>query len=120
VDVRIGALDAYFCDAYTDVVAAAIISKNRQHNITLPEWFYDIQASLRAILEDYKNENWRWRMAAQKMMERENVSVFPPFRIYSTSLSQDHRFFGTFWTDGSSMSTRETAFRCKPHQRTLR
>ena len=26
----VGALDAYFCDAYTDVIAATIISKSRQ------------------------------------------------------------------------------------------
>jgi hypothetical protein len=29
----VGALDAYFCDAYTDVVAATIISKKRHDNI---------------------------------------------------------------------------------------
>ena len=48
-------------------------SKSRQAAITLPEWFYDIKFPLRAILEEYENENWRWRMAARKMMERETV-----------------------------------------------
>jgi hypothetical protein len=32
----VGALDAYFCDAYTDLVAATIISKSRQPAIALP------------------------------------------------------------------------------------
>lgn len=32
----VGALDAYFCDAYTDVVAATIISKSRHPAMTLP------------------------------------------------------------------------------------
>jgi len=91
----IGALDAYFCDAYTDVVAAAIISKNRKTNITLPEWFYDIKFPIRAILEDYKNENWRWRMAAQKMMERENVlSLSTIQNLFNKFFRKDHRFFG--------------------------
>jgi hypothetical protein len=35
----VGALDAYFCDAYTDIVAATIISKNRHPAMVLPEFF---------------------------------------------------------------------------------
>lgn len=69
----VGALDAYFCDAYTDIIAATAGSKSRQPAIALPDWVYEIKFPLRAILEEYDNENWRWRMAARKMMERENV-----------------------------------------------
>lgn len=65
----VGALDAYFCDAYTDVVAATIISKSRQPSMALPDFFYEVKFPVRAILEPYThNENWRWRMAARKMM----------------------------------------------------
>ena len=69
----VGALDAYFCDAYTDIIAATANSKSRQPTITLPEWVYEVRLPLRAILEEYANQNWRWRMAARKMMDRENV-----------------------------------------------
>jgi hypothetical protein len=70
----VGAMDAYFCDAYTDIVAATIISKSRHPAANLPDFVYDIRFPIRAILEPYtNNENWRWRMAARKMMERENV-----------------------------------------------
>jgi hypothetical protein len=69
----VGALDAYFCDAYTDIIAATASSKSRQPTIMLPDWVYEVKFPLRAILEEYDNENWRWRMAARKMMERENV-----------------------------------------------
>lgn len=72
----VGALDAYYCDAYTDIVAATASSKSRQPGITLPSWVYEIKFPLRAILEEYDNPNWRWRMAARKMMERENVTRF--------------------------------------------
>lgn len=48
----VGALDAYFCDAYTDVIAAMASSKNRQPAITLPEWAYDIKFPLRASLKN--------------------------------------------------------------------
>ena len=69
----VGAMDAYFCDACTDVVAATASSKSRQPSITLPDSAYDIKIPIRAVLEQYDNANWRWRMAARKMMERENV-----------------------------------------------
>ena len=35
----VGALDAYFCDAYTDIVAATIISKTRHPAMEVPEFF---------------------------------------------------------------------------------
>jgi len=87
----VGALDAYFCDAYTNIVAAAIISKSRQHGITLPDFFYEIKFPVRAILEPYANNvNWKWRMAARKMMERENV----------LSLSMIQNLFNKFFRRG--------------------
>jgi hypothetical protein len=70
----VGSLDAYFCDAYTDIVAATIIAKSHYDALVLPEFFHEIRFPVRAILESYaRNLNWRWRMAARKMMERENV-----------------------------------------------
>lgn len=86
----VGALDAYFCDAYTDLVAATASSKSRQPTIVLPEWVYDIRFPLRAVLETYDNTNWRWRMAARKMMERENV----------ISLSAIQTLFNKFFRPG--------------------
>jgi hypothetical protein len=82
-----GALDAYYCDAYTDIVAATASSKSRQPGITLPEWFYEIKFPIRAILEEYDNPNWRWRMAARKMMERENVIRFSAIQtLFNSSI----------------------------------
>lgn len=70
----VGALDAYFCDASTDIVAATIIAKSRHPAVALPDFFQDIRFPVRAILEPYANNiNWRWRTAARRMMERENV-----------------------------------------------
>jgi hypothetical protein len=91
----VGALDAYFCDAYTDVVAAAVIAKSRHLALTLPEFFYEIRFPVRAILEPYTNNlNWRWRMAARKMMERENVlSLEAIQRLFNKFFRNGHRFF---------------------------
>ncbi len=91
----VGALDAYFSDAYTDLVAATANSKSRQPAITLPEWVYDIKLPLRAVLEQYDNTNWRWRMAARKMMERENVISLPAVQtLFNKFFRKGHRFFG--------------------------
>ncbi|OWK37469.1 hypothetical protein FRUB_06589 [Fimbriiglobus ruber] len=90
----VGALDAYFCDAYTDLVAATVSSKSRQPTITLPEWVYDIKFPIRAILEEYDHANWRWRMAARKMMERENVLSLSTIQaLFNKFFRKGHKFF---------------------------
>ncbi len=91
----IGAIDAYFCDAYTDIVAATIISKSRHQAAILPDFFYEIRFPVRAILEPYAmNDNWRWRMAARKMMERENVlSLSAVQNLFNKFFRRGHRLF---------------------------
>jgi hypothetical protein len=90
----VGAMDAYFCDAYTDVVAATASSKSRQPAITLPEWAYDIKVPIRAVLEEYDNANWRWRMAARKMMEREHViSLSAVQTLFNKFFRTGYKFF---------------------------
>jgi hypothetical protein len=90
----VGALDAYFCDAYTDIVAATAASKSRQPAISLPEWVFDIRLPLRAVLEEYDNSNWRWRMAARKMMERENVTSLSAIQtLFNKFCRKGHKFF---------------------------
>jgi hypothetical protein len=90
----VGALDAFFCDAYTDVVAATLASKCRQPAVNLPDFVEDILLPARAVLAEYTNENWRWRMAARKMMERGNVlSLKTVQELFNKFFREDHRFF---------------------------
>jgi hypothetical protein len=91
----VGALDAYFCDAYTDVVAATIIAKSHHSALALPEFFHDIRFPVRAILEPYtRNVNWRWRMAARKLMERENVLGLAAIQtLFNKFFRPNQRFF---------------------------
>lgn len=90
----VGALDAYYCDAYTDIVAVTAASKSRQPGVVLPVWFLEIKFPLRAILEQYDNPNWRWRMAARKMMERENVISLSAIQtLFNKFFRKDQRFF---------------------------
>ncbi|MGL4555246.1 MAG: hypothetical protein ACRC33_29110, partial [Gemmataceae bacterium] len=91
----VGALDAYFCDAYTDVVAATIIAKSRHPATVLPDFFNEIRFPVRAILEPYDNNvNRRWRMAARQMMERETVPSLPAIQtLFNKFLRPGRRFF---------------------------
>jgi hypothetical protein len=98
----VGALDAYFCDAYTDIVAATIISKNRhaaQSNpaagFDLPEFFLKIRFPVRAILEPYQNNfNWTWRMAAREMMLKEHVLDLEAVQgLFNKFFRPDQKFF---------------------------
>ncbi len=92
----VGALDANFCDAYTDLVAATIIAKSRHNAMALPDFFYNIRFPVRTILETPAvNVNWRWRMAARKMMERENVLSLEEVRkLFNKFFRDHHKFFG--------------------------
>ena len=77
-------------------MAAAIICKSRQPAIILPEFFYDIRLPIRAILEPYaSNPNWRWRMAARKLMEREAVLGLEAIQnLFNKFFRDGQRFFG--------------------------
>jgi len=89
-----------YCDAYADLVAATLASKSRQAAIRLPEFFYDIKLPIRAILEPYAHTNWRWRMAARKMMERENVlSLHTVQELFNKFFREDRRFFKALLLD---------------------
>lgn len=92
----VGALDAYFCDAYTDLVAATVISKSRHPPMTLPEFFGNIKFPISAILEPYaKNLNWKWRMAARRMMERETVLSLETIQsLFNKFLRPQQKLFG--------------------------
>ncbi len=91
----VGALDAYFCDAYSDVVAASVSSKSRQQSMTLPAFVSSIKLPIRAILEKYDNPNWRWRMAAREMMEKESVlSLSAVQDLFNKFFRDKRRLFG--------------------------
>ena len=91
----VGALDAYFCDAYTDVVAASVSSKSRQQSMALPAFVSSIKFPIRAILEEYDNPNWRWRMAAREMMEKESVLSLRAIQdLFNKFFRDRHRLFG--------------------------
>lgn len=91
----VGAFDAYFCDAYADVVAVTLNSKSHQKTVVLPEFFTKIMLPARAVLAEYAERgNWRWRMAARQMMEQENVLKLDTIQLlFKWFFPANRRFF---------------------------
>ena len=85
--------------------------KSRQPAITLPDWAYDIKVPIRAVLEDYDKANWRWRMAARRMMERENViSLSAITTLFNKFFRKGHGSSGICSTPGCLGRMRGFAF----------
>jgi hypothetical protein len=91
----VGALDAYFCDLYTDLLASVLMCKERQPNIVLPRFFLTTEVPLEAVYSDYaQRQNWRWRMMARRRMERENVLAIDTIKqLLNPFLRDGHKLF---------------------------
>lgn len=70
--MAVGACDAYFCDAYTDLISRALRAKDLEPAIEIPDRLNNLRVPVTAILRQ-AHGGWRWRMAARELMEDENV-----------------------------------------------
>ncbi len=70
--MAVGACDAYFSDAYADLVSRAIRAKELQPAIAIPDRLNNLKLPVTALLRP-ANGGWRWRMAARELIESENV-----------------------------------------------
>lgn len=70
----VGAMDAYFCDAYASVLARTLKAKHHQNDITLPQRVQNIEISVGDIFASYgERKGWRWRMAVRKKIQKKNM-----------------------------------------------
>lgn len=90
----VGALDAYFCDAYSDLVARTLQAKNKQSSFKLTGAVSKITFPVGAIFSTTKTrENWRWRSAARDLMEKDSVLSFYQIKsLINPFLSQGQKF----------------------------
>ena len=70
--MSVGACDAYFSDAYADLVSRTIRAKELEPSIPIPDRLNNLKVPVIAILRP-ANGGWRWRMAARELIEEENV-----------------------------------------------
>lgn len=91
----VGALDAYFCDAYADLVARTLQAKNRQHSLKLTPAISNIVLPVGAIFSPTSaRENWRWRLAARGLIEKDNIlSISKIQNLLNPFLSKGSKLF---------------------------
>ncbi|MBV7299300.1 HEPN domain-containing protein [Enterovibrio paralichthyis] len=72
--MAIGALDAYFCDAFADVLSKILNAKNFDNAIRLNDKIKSLKLPISSLLQAHTtNSNWKWRNAARELIEKDNV-----------------------------------------------
>ncbi len=92
----VGAMDAYFCDAYISLLARSLRGKNLQSTVSLPKSICATKIPVGAILAAYENRpNWRWRMAARQLMAKDNVlSLDKVKKLFNPFCRDNQKLFG--------------------------
>jgi len=68
----VGACDAYFSDAYADLITRTLRAKDLEPTKDLPNRFNNLKLPVSAFIRQ-PTGGWRWRMAARELIESENV-----------------------------------------------
>ena len=95
--MAVGACDAYFCDAYGDLIARALRAKELEPNIGMPDRLNNLRVPVIAIIGQ-GHGGWRWRMAARELIEDENV----------LSLEKIKKLFNHFFRKNHKILTEKT------------
>ena len=69
--IGIGAADAFYCDAYADLVSRTLRAKTFQRSGRLPDRLGGLRVPVVAVLNSANS--WQWRMAARELIEKESV-----------------------------------------------
>lgn len=93
----VGACDAYFCDAYTDLISRVLRAKESEPTVVLPDRINNLRLPVCSIIHPAAN-GWRWRMAARELMEDENV----------LSLEKIRKLFNHFFETGNKIINEDT------------
>lgn len=85
VALAVGALDAYFCDAYVDCLTAVLKAYTRGlWQGALPSAYFNQQLPAGVVLDSSRENHslWALRMAARKIMERDNMLSIRELKNY--------------------------------------
>lgn len=93
----VGACDAYFADAYGDLISRALRAKALEPSISFPNRLNNLRIPVVAFLRPTTMPGWRWRMAARELVEKENVLSF----------SQIRSLFNHFFPNGRGLLSRD-------------
>ncbi len=87
--MTVGACDAYFSDAYADLISRALRAKELQPAVKIPDRLNNLRVPVTAILRE-ANGGWRWRMAARELVETENVLSIAKIKALFNHFYRDH------------------------------
>jgi hypothetical protein len=91
----VGAVDAYFCDAYADLIARTLQAKQIENAIRIPDRLLNLKVPVIAVIRPSATENWRWRMAARELIEDQTVLSLDRVRhLFNQFFRQAHKLFG--------------------------
>jgi hypothetical protein len=91
--MAVGSLDAYFCDAYGDLVARTFRAKVLQSSIPIPSRLSELKIPAVVVLDNDLNSGWLWRMVARDLIEKDNV----------LSIGKIRELFGQFFPDNEKI-----------------
>jgi hypothetical protein len=97
--MAVGACDAYFSDAYADLVSRTLQARSLYSAMAIPDKMNNLRIPVVAVLRETRTYGgWRWRMAARELIEDENV----------LSLKKIKELFNQFFPDGGKLMTTAT------------
>ena len=97
--MAVGACDAYFSDAYADLVSRTLQAKAIHPAMSIPDRMNNLKIPVIAVIGEGRTYGgWRWRMAARELIEDENV----------LSLKKIKELFNQFFPDGGKLMTTAT------------
>lgn len=98
--MAVGAVDAYFCDAYADLCARALQAKQIQPTVRLTDRVLNLQIPAFAAIRSAPTENWRWRMAARGIIEKQDVLSIKAIKGLFNGFCRDgHKLFCNYNID---------------------
>lgn len=92
--IAVGAFDAYFCDAYGDLLARSFRAKQMQQDIELPKRMNNITVPIPVVLDQDLSGGWAWRMIARDLIEKDNVlSIQKVKSLFNVFFRSSHKLF---------------------------
>lgn len=92
--MAVGAADAYFCDAYADLVSRTLRAKERERHVPLSKKINHLLIPAGTVLSDQYSNGWRWRMFGRGIVEKDNVLSIEKIKdLFNPFFRKDHRLF---------------------------
>lgn len=71
--MAVGASDAFFCDAYADLITRTLQARQIQQTFQITDRMLNLRVPAIAVIRTAATDNWRWRMAVREIIEDETV-----------------------------------------------